>query len=91
MLGGSFIFIFLPKNFFDSGESVCLSIRLFDIQCLGCGLTRAIMHLLHFDFETAWNYNKLSFIIFPILVLFWIHLFGKLIGKNFFSFFDGWY
>ncbi|MBM3185159.1 MAG: DUF2752 domain-containing protein [Bacteroidetes bacterium] len=91
ILVGPFILIFLPANYFDSGQSICLSIRLFNLECLGCGLTRAIMHLIHFDINAAWNYNKLSFIIFPILVLFWINLFGKLIGKKYFTFFDSWY
>ena len=28
---------------------------------------KAIMHLLHFDFAGAWDFNKLSFIVFPMM------------------------
>jgi hypothetical protein len=81
----------LPIDYFDKGESLCLSVRLFNTECLGCGLTRAIMHLLHFDFETAWNYNKLSVFILPLLMMFWLYVLGKLINKRIFSFIDSWY
>ena len=63
-----FIFIFLPINFFDTGDSICLSIFLFNKECYGCGMTRAIQHLIHFDFKGAYDFNKLSFIVLPILI-----------------------
>lgn len=62
------VLIYLPANFFDSGQSICLSVLLFDKQCFGCGMTRAIQHLIHLDFEIAFQYNKLSFIVFPLFV-----------------------
>ncbi|MCC5943585.1 MAG: DUF2752 domain-containing protein [Bernardetiaceae bacterium] len=66
------IFVLLvPIDYFDSGESICLSIVFFDFECYACGMTSAIKHLLHFDFETAFAYNMLSFIVFPILSLMW--------------------
>lgn len=60
--------IILPATFFDSGQSICLSVLLLNRECYGCGMTRAIQHLIHFDFEMAYHYNKLSFIIFPLFV-----------------------
>lgn len=60
--------IILPSNFFDSGQSICLSVLLLNRECYGCGMTRAIQHLIHFDFEMAYSYNKLSFIVFPLFV-----------------------
>jgi hypothetical protein len=63
--------LILPANFFDNGKSVCLSVMLLDIECYGCGITRAIMHLLHFDLEEAFYYNILSFIVLPILIYSW--------------------
>jgi len=41
--------IVLPGNYFDNGNSKCVSVLLFDKQCYGCGMTRAIQHLIHFD------------------------------------------
>ena len=91
LLGGPFFLLLLPSTFFDSGESLCISVYLFDLQCLGCGLTRGIMHLLHLDFKAAWEFNKLSFFILPFAMLFWIHLLGKLINKPYLKFFDELY
>jgi hypothetical protein len=65
------VFLLLPADFFDTGESVCLSVQLFDMQCYGCGMTRAIQHLIHFDFHEAYAYNKLSFIVVFVLLVVW--------------------
>ena len=62
------ILLLLPGNYFDSGESLCLSVILLEKECFACGMTRAIQHLIHLDFNLAWNYNKLSFIVLPLLV-----------------------
>lgn len=72
----------LPVNFFDSGESVCLSKQLANIECYACGMTRATMHFMHFDFENAWFYNKLSFIVVPMLVPLWLKAVFELQGKK---------
>lgn len=60
--------IILPANYFDDGDSVCVSVLLFDVECYGCGLTRAIQHLIHLEFKEAWEYNKLSFAILPLAI-----------------------
>ena len=63
-----FILIFLPINYFDSGESICLSKRIFDVSCYACGLTRSLQHFIHLDFKVAYEFNKLIIVIFPLLV-----------------------
>ncbi len=68
---GPFILLILPADVFDKGKSFCPSVLLLDVQCLGCGITRAIQHLIHFDFAGAAAFNKLSFIVLPILVFIW--------------------
>lgn len=73
--------IILPIDFFDNGNSICLSILFFDQSCVGCGMTRAIMHLIHLDFAGAAEYNKISFIVFPLLLLIYI----KMISFYFFN------
>ncbi|MFM6935572.1 MAG: DUF2752 domain-containing protein [Flavobacteriales bacterium] len=62
----------LPASFFDHGQSICLSVLLFNKECLGCGMTRAIQHLIHVDFESAWKFNKLVVLVAPILCFLWI-------------------
>ncbi|TAE74535.1 MAG: DUF2752 domain-containing protein [Bacteroidetes bacterium] len=63
--------LILPVDYFDKGESVCLSVNLLDVECYACGLTSAMMHITRFDFETAFAYNMLSFIVFPLLSILW--------------------
>jgi len=41
------------------------------LTCYGCGLTRAIQHLIHFDLENALIFNKLSVVVLPILLFVW--------------------
>ena len=65
------VLFLLPADFFDTGESICLSVQLFDMQCYGCGMTRAIQHLIHFDFHDAYEYNKLSFLVVFVLLIVW--------------------
>ncbi len=62
----------LPADFFDEGESLCPSKRFFNVECLGCGMTRAIMHLLHLDIEMALYYNPGSLALGPALGVVWL-------------------
>ncbi|MDG1776664.1 MAG: DUF2752 domain-containing protein [Crocinitomicaceae bacterium] len=65
-------FVILPINFFDTGQSVCLSSVFFDVSCYACGMTRALKHLICFDFSTAWEYNKLAFATLPLIIWLWV-------------------
>lgn len=58
----------LPATYFDQGESLCLSVQLLATECPGCGMTRAVMHLLHFNFAEAAYHNVLSFVVLPLLI-----------------------
>lgn len=64
--------LILPANFFDGKQSLCISQLLLHTSCYGCGITRAIQHLIHAEFETAAAFNKLSFIVLPLLIIVWI-------------------
>ncbi len=66
------VLLYLPADFFDGGAPVCPSKRFFDVECLGCGMTRAVMHLIHLDFEMALFYNAGSFIVGPLLGVIWL-------------------
>ncbi|MES2779196.1 MAG: DUF2752 domain-containing protein [Bacteroidota bacterium] len=58
--------LILPADYFDYGRPMCLSVLLLDKECYGCGMTRGIQHLIHLDFENAWHFNKLSFVVLPL-------------------------
>ncbi len=63
------VLMLLPADYFDTGESVCLSVQLFDTECYGCGMTRSIMHLLHLDINESIYHNSLGIIVFVLLVV----------------------
>ncbi len=90
ILGPFFLFI-LPADYFDYGKSICPSKVFLNIECLGCGLTRGVMHLIHFDYEAAWQFNKISFLVVPVGILFWFHLLGKVLNRSWLPFFDKLY
>lgn len=46
----------------------CLFKSFFGIPCFGCGLTKAVIQLLYFDFSGAYHSNSLVFIVLPLLV-----------------------
>ena len=69
--------LLLPADIFDKGQSICLSQLVAGKECFACGITRGIMHLIHFDFEEAFAYNMLSFIVLPLLCIIWIQWFTK--------------
>ena len=57
----------VPERWLESLPSICLWRRLFGVNCPGCGMTRAMSHLAHLDFEMAWRSNMFVFIVAPIL------------------------
>jgi hypothetical protein len=63
------ILILLPANAFDKGPDICLFTILSGYHCWGCGLTRACMHMIHLDFVTAEAYNRMVFIVLPMLCI----------------------
>jgi hypothetical protein len=71
------VLLLLPGDRFDEGPPLCLSVLLFKQECYACGLTRAAQHLIHFQFEDAWYYNPLIFIVFPILAFQWAKWFWQ--------------
>jgi len=46
----------------------CLISMLIDDVCWGCGITRATVALLHGNIAIAWSFNKLVFLVLPLLI-----------------------
>lgn len=67
----------LPADYFDQGEPVCISVRLFDMECWGCGLTRSIQHLMHGEWQESLDYHPLGWLIFLLLGLLLLLWFRK--------------
>jgi hypothetical protein len=71
------VLLILPATYFDDGKSMCISILLLGKECYACGMTRAIMHLIHLDFADAIYFNPISIVVFPFLVFIWAKSFWK--------------
>ena len=65
------VLLFLPANYFDEGETVCIWKKTLGVECPGCGLTRATQHFLHGEWEVALDYNPLVVVVVPILGFLW--------------------
>jgi len=68
----------VPVDWLNGQRSVCLFKNIFGVECWGCGITRAVLSTIQFNFTAAFNYNKLIVIVFPLLVYVW----GKMLVIN---------
>ena len=69
------LFFCIPKDYLGDTYPICLFKIIFNRECIGCGTTRAVWSVLHFNFKEAFEYNKLIVLTFPLLtwcVLKWI-------------------
>lgn len=69
--------LILPATFFDKGRDLCLFTLLSGYHCPGCGLTRACMHLIHFDLGQAMMFNPKAIFILPIISFLYLKYFIK--------------
>ena len=68
----------MPSDFFDHGGiELCPSKAFLNIECPGCGLTRATMHMHHFEWQEAIYYNIGIVVIYPLLILVWFWWLNK--------------
>lgn len=60
-----------PATYFDSGQSICPSKLFLNIECMGCGITRAVQHMHHLDWREALYHNYAVIFVYPLLIYFW--------------------
>lgn len=65
-------FYFIPIKWLNESHTICIYKNITGNDCYGCGITRAILSVLHLQFANAFHYNKLVIIVFPLL--FYIYL-----------------
>jgi len=79
------LFFLIPKSFLGDTYPICLFRNIFNINCIGCGTTRAVWSVLHLKFADAFEYNKLIIVTFPLIVgcsIAWILKDNKNTGKK---------
>jgi len=67
-----FFLYLVPLEWLVKQHTICIYKNITGRDCYGCGITRAVLSVLHFDFEKAFNYNRLIIIVFPLLIYIWI-------------------
>ncbi len=65
---------FVPVIWLNKQQSICLFKTFFDIECYGCGITRAILSAIQLDFESAYVYNHLVVVVLPIFIYIWVKM-----------------
>jgi len=71
-IAGLLIFYFLPLKYLGETFPICIYKNITGNECWGCGTTRAVSCIMHFDFSRAYHYNKLIVITFPLMVICYI-------------------
>lgn len=66
----------------NSMESICIYKKITGKECFNCGMTRAFLSILHFNFKEAINYNWKVLIVFPYTVIIYIYSWYKYIIKE---------
>ena len=48
----------------------CLWKTFFGFECSGCGVTSSIIEIIKGNFLIAWEINKITFLVFPLLLFY---------------------
>lgn len=51
----------------------CIFYKITGVQCPGCGMSRAILALMHGKWKQAFYYNRLSITLLPVLLLYLLY------------------
>ena len=67
------VLINLPIDNPTGNLQLCVYKNLTGRECFNCGMTRACLSVLHFEFEQAFEYNHKVIFVFPSLVILYIY------------------
>jgi len=74
------ILYLLPLNLYNI--ELCVYKTFTGKECFNCGMTRAFLSILHFDFAEAIKYNWRVIIVFPYTLIIYLYCWIKYILKN---------
>jgi hypothetical protein len=66
------ILLLIPLEWINNQHTICIFKNIFGVDCYGCGITRAVLSGIHFNFRAAFEYNKMVIIVLPLLTYTWI-------------------
>ena len=76
-----FAILYILTKIFDA--SLCPIYHIFNVKCIGCGLTRGCIAALKLDFVTAYEYNILSIpICFSIIIYYLLSFIDVFFNRN---------
>jgi hypothetical protein len=75
------VLYFVPVEWLNKQHTFCLFKNIFGQECLGCGITRAVVSAIQLDFYVAYHYNKLVVIVLPLLAYVWMKIVIKMFRK----------
>lgn len=67
----------IPIDYIEANPVPCIYRIIVHRNCIGCGMTRAALNLIHLNISRAFFYNKLVIIVFPLICF----CYGKYIMK----------
>lgn len=62
-------------------ENICLIKYFTGKNCWNCGMTRAFLSILHFEFYAAYQFNKNVIVVFPLTIGSYLYSWYKYIFK----------
>ena|GEM_PF-6991386 len=62
------VLLSMDKNSLDD-ISFCIIYNITGKKCISCGMSRAFFHTLHLDFSTAYEFNNLVVVYFPVFLI----------------------
>ena len=65
-------FYLIPYSWFEGTSTIFPFNNIFGAECPGCGTTRAIHSLIHFNFAKAFDLNRMIVVVFPLMGYIWI-------------------
>lgn len=80
LAGLAFLHLWTPSG--DAAGSICISRRVFDLPCPGCGMTRAFAHLAKGEWAAAARDHPVSFVLALELTLGWAAWGGSLAARR---------
>ena len=63
-------------------ENLCIFKNITGKECWNCGMTRAFLSIIQFNFKQAYEFNKNVIIVFPLALGIYINTIYKYIKKG---------